>query len=408
MGIDGMPEYLRRDKKAAEQVSHSVSDDSEFVSREIRGKRVAVDAMGPIVLVLKRLAKEYAEKLRDDEVRAFDIQQCQNYDWGLLAPRSPLWCEWLRMCMVEFSEFARRYDATLTIVVDGDDKEHKMSTAAERIKATDDARSALDMLKSDMSNPLYSQESRKKDIEKFRRSFSSMMNVSRGMRRSFTNLAAYFWDVVQAPGEAEQMCAFLVRENRVDWMWTQDSDAVAYGAPAVLRPIGGGIDYYYLEEVLAKARLTREQMIDACILAGNDLNGTQKIRGYSTKTAIEFMSKGKTLEAVFNEDQRGERALRVDRCRREFGDAGTRKKCEPHMEPLSKPQTMLIEDPEFAGCCDKLGPSVVARTAVELDSINISAGADEDDESVELEGGAGFVMLPSSRKRDHPEDGFFE
>ncbi|XP_055547531.1 flap endonuclease GEN isoform X2 [Wyeomyia smithii] len=80
---------------------------------------------------------------------------------------------------------------------------------------------------------------------------------------------------VQAPGEAEALCAYLNRDNIVYGVVSQDSDCFAYGARRVFRNFcatqnGGSVEVYDLTKVCKSLDLGQEKIVVMGILSGCD------------------------------------------------------------------------------------------------------------------------------------------
>jgi len=123
--------------------------------------------------------------------------------------------------------------------------------------------------------------------------------------------------VVQAPGEGEAQAAYMAIKGDVWAASSQDFDSLLFGAPRLVRnlTLAGrrkmpGRNAYRiispelvsLKNVLDHLGLTREQLIDMCILIGTDYN--KGISGIGPKKAHGLLLKHGRLEAVF--EQRGE------------------------------------------------------------------------------------------------------
>jgi flap endonuclease-1 len=75
-------------------------------------------------------------------------------------------------------------------------------------------------------------------------------------------------------GEAEEYCAFLQKNGITDYVLTEDTDSLTFGATKVL--FGNKTSYLLadLEIVLEELKFTYEQFIDFCILCGCDYSCT--------------------------------------------------------------------------------------------------------------------------------------
>jgi len=75
---------------------------------------------------------------------------------------------------------------------------------------------------------------------------------------------------LQAISESEEMCAFLQKKGFVDYVVTEDTDALTFGAKKVIF----GEKVYDLEIILRDLDLTFDSFIDFCILCGCDYTTT--------------------------------------------------------------------------------------------------------------------------------------
>jgi flap endonuclease-1 len=116
---------------------------------------------------------------------------------------------------------------------------------------------------------------------------------------------------IQAPSEGEAMCSHLCKKNVVYASGSQDSDALLFGSPRLVRnlSITGRRkvpkkeeyieikpEMIELEEVLSSLGITREQLIIMGILIGTDYNpGIEKV---GPKTALKLVKEHKTLKKI--------------------------------------------------------------------------------------------------------------
>jgi flap endonuclease-1 len=108
--------------------------------------------------------------------------------------------------------------------------------------------------------------------------------------------------VVQAPAEGEAQAAHMAREGAVDYVGTEDYDALLLGAPLTLRQLTskGDPELMDFEATLAGLDVTWEQLVDAAILMGTDFN--EGISGYGPKTAVKAVREHGDLWGVFEAD----------------------------------------------------------------------------------------------------------
>lgn len=106
---------------------------------------------------------------------------------------------------------------------------------------------------------------------------------------------------VQAPAEAEAQAAYMARQAGVDYVGTEDYDALLFGAPVTLRKLttSGEIERMDLEETLRTHDITRRQLVAIAILCGTDYN--DGVHGIGPKTAVKAVRESGSLRAVLDQ-----------------------------------------------------------------------------------------------------------
>ncbi|XP_051253207.1 probable flap endonuclease 1 homolog [Dicentrarchus labrax] len=106
--------------------------------------------------------------------------------------------------------------------------------------------------------------------------------------------------VIQAPGDAEALCARLVREGTVDAVASEDMDTLPFGANILIRQLNAKKDSevveYSLPKLLEKLQISHEEFVDLCILLGCDY--CDKIAGLGPKRALTLIQNHRTIEEV--------------------------------------------------------------------------------------------------------------
>ncbi|MDD1770464.1 MAG: flap endonuclease-1 [Methanomassiliicoccales archaeon] len=116
--------------------------------------------------------------------------------------------------------------------------------------------------------------------------------------------------VVQAPAEGEAQAAFMAKKGDVWAASSQDFDSLLFGAPRLVRnltlaqkralPSGKtkeiSIEVIELEPTLSSMGITREQLVDLCILMGTDYN--EGVLGIGPKKGLKLIKERKNLEGV--------------------------------------------------------------------------------------------------------------
>lgn len=124
--------------------------------------------------------------------------------------------------------------------------------------------------------------------------------------------------IVDAPAEGEGQASVMARRGDVDYVGTEDYDALLFGAPMTLRQITskGDPELMDFEATLERHDLTWEQLVDAAILMGTDFN--EGISGIGPKTAVKDLHEHGDLYAVL--EARDEHIDHADRIRDLFLD----------------------------------------------------------------------------------------
>lgn len=105
---------------------------------------------------------------------------------------------------------------------------------------------------------------------------------------------------IVACGEAEGLCARLVKEGLVDAAVSEDTDLYPSGASVIIKdlnPDKAKVTVCNLAELLEKLDITYEQLVDICILCGCDYLKCN-IRGIGPKRAYDFIKELGSIETV--------------------------------------------------------------------------------------------------------------
>jgi len=114
-------------------------------------------------------------------------------------------------------------------------------------------------------------------------------------------LTAYGTQWIDSIGEADQLCAYMVRQNYAWACVSDDMDMFLYGCTRVIRHISlmnqTGI-LYNTPEILSELNMSLEMFTDIAILSGTDYNIHQKVNLYET------MRLYRTYCETFSEDSK--------------------------------------------------------------------------------------------------------
>lgn len=104
---------------------------------------------------------------------------------------------------------------------------------------------------------------------------------------------------VQAPTEAEALCAWLAIKNIVSAVLTEDTDVLGYGTPLFLSKINTNTNSCTLIEykkLLSSLNLTQEQFTELCIMCGCDYN--QRVKNVGPARVYKFLQKYTSFENI--------------------------------------------------------------------------------------------------------------
>ena len=106
--------------------------------------------------------------------------------------------------------------------------------------------------------------------------------------------------MIEAHGEAEATCAALQKNKLVDYTFTEDTDALTFGSPIVLRSARKleKVIEVQLEELLHNLNLNMNEFIDFCILCGCDYCTT--IPKIGPVTSLSLVQEHSTIENILN------------------------------------------------------------------------------------------------------------
>jgi len=95
-------------------------------------------------------------------------------------------------------------------------------------------------------------------------------------------------------GEAEEMCAFLQKRGYVDYILTEDTDALTFGGNNVIFTLKNEFILCKLETILKELDISYESFVDLCILCGCDY--TQTVPKIGPVTALKLIKEYVIIE----------------------------------------------------------------------------------------------------------------
>lgn len=104
---------------------------------------------------------------------------------------------------------------------------------------------------------------------------------------------------IEANGEAEIVCSRLNKYGLVDYVLTDDTDAIPFGGKRILRELDmvkREVLEYNIGRVMGEWRVSLKKLIELSILLGNDYN--ERPKGLYPDYALESIKKGYTIETI--------------------------------------------------------------------------------------------------------------
>jgi flap endonuclease-1 len=135
----------------------------------------------------------------------------------------------------------------------------------------------------------------------------------------------YFFELLGIPvirenEEADFILAKLNAANKIDYILSDDSDVLVFGAKRVLKNFcikEEKCDMYIMDEILEKLGVTMQKFVDICILCGCDY--TTKIRNMNSSKSLKVILDWGTIEEVVKNTEYEINLEQIQKARELFG-----------------------------------------------------------------------------------------
>lgn len=198
------------------------------------------------------------------------------------------------------------HGVTPVFIFDGEHLKEKADTQDKRKEDKRKDRQEIEELKEVLRNASPFDRDPKK-IERLKQLLSrSNYIMKEEMKKLMDLLLGIGIPVIQAPGDAEQLCASLAKEGLVSAVYSEDTDNLVYGCPLMITSMS---EVYYVEEknrsfrkatcvllndILEDLKWNQETFIDFCITLGCDFN--KRIKGLGPTTAYKLIQEHGCVE----------------------------------------------------------------------------------------------------------------
>lgn len=124
------------------------------------------------------------------------------------------------------------------------------------------------------------------------------VTITQSQMNECIDVAALFGiPVIDAIEEADSQCAYLSKNNLVDYVASEDMDMLPFGTKILVRNIGKKTQVQIsLDVILTKLNITHEQFVEICILLGCDYCPT--IPGVGPAKVYPFIKKYGSIAAM--------------------------------------------------------------------------------------------------------------
>ena len=172
----------------------------------------------------------------------------------------------------------RHHDITPVFVFDGEPPAEKRELLEERKRDKEEAKMRWLELEKELNSTNKNDDEDKINelIEEMDKEKKKFVKISRKDVNDVKNLMnAYGVNIIEAEGEADQVCAKLVQKKLVDGCLSEDMDMFVYGCNKVYRYLSllnSTVVQYDLKKILDCLNLTIKEFKQICILSGTDYN----------------------------------------------------------------------------------------------------------------------------------------
>jgi flap endonuclease-1 len=199
----------------------------------------------------------------------------------------------------------RDYHVTPVFVFDGAPPDEKLEILEERDAGKKKAKEKCDYLESELQNNNELNEDERKQLEeKLSVEKKKCLHITNANIRDVKALIDVLGvTYLDADGEADDLCAMLVKKKLVWACMTEDMDMFVYGVPRVLRNFDlekGTMTLYSMYDILNNLKMTQSEFRDICLLSGTDYNRSRFTVYTSMGFFYKFLKKKKGLMGFYD------------------------------------------------------------------------------------------------------------
>jgi flap endonuclease-1 len=186
-------------------------------------------------------------------------------------------------------------------VLDGRSGKEKITTQNKRRQQKLNVKEKISSLQIDIQGvtDIKTQNEIKLEIQKLmKKSITITKRHIELFKKTLTMLGITY---IQCKGEADPLCAALVKQGIAKFCLSNDNDLLAHGCNITCQNFRFSNNYvtvYELSDILNHLNIDYHQFVDMCIMLGTDYN--RSIFGITPDIALECVKKYKNIETVLN------------------------------------------------------------------------------------------------------------
>jgi flap endonuclease-1 len=173
----------------------------------------------------------------------------------------------------------RDYHVVPIFVFDGTPPDEKMEVLNERDATKKEAKQECRHLEDQLRQNDLDTSEREKIENLLSLEQKKCLRITNANIRDVKNLINLLGvSYLEADGEADDLCVYLVRKRKVWACMTEDMDMFVYGCQRVLRNFNlekGTMTLYSMMDILKNLKMTQNEFRDICLLSGTDYNRTK-------------------------------------------------------------------------------------------------------------------------------------
>ncbi len=280
MGIKRINEVISR---------HAPSGFFDMPITRLQGKRVAIDISYWLYANKSMALRAIVNATSDSDVIAGNI------DYVAVMNH-------MKSALINFILKWLKFNITPIFVFDGKAPADKEATQNDRREKRAKAKETIDNINDKLTNN-YNPAL----VSQLRKAISGFLEISNEETvtiKSFLSLLGI--PILQAKGEAEQLCSMLCLEKKIAAVYTTDTDTLAYGCPLVIKGFSYGMDGGLLVKcvridlILSELRRDLTFFVDLCIMAGCDNNNYKNIPKYAALESYKLLCICGSIERLPN------------------------------------------------------------------------------------------------------------